>query len=293
MLNRNVGLIGAGAAGTSLLLALYQKGIKIVGVASRSIESAKRCSSLVGNCSYSSDPTLVASQADLVIIATPDQTIAPICQQIVDSTSLTSNSLYMHLSGAMTSDELAPVKKAGARTLSFHPIQAFADPLLGAQLLAGAFFCLEGETEAVTEGEAWVKLLGGDSIIIEKSQKDIYHTALSVSSNYLIVLEYLSTVLLQKAGIDPQLAMQAILPLIHGSAKNLQESGLPEALSGPISRGDIETVKKHLLALEQHAPELKAIYQLLGESAVTLAENKGKADVAGLAAIAAMMKNRE
>ncbi len=181
MLKRKVGLIGAGAAGTSLLLALYQKGIQITGVASRSLGSAKLCSELVGNCEYSTRPAQAAAQADLVIIATPDGAISEVCQQIIDSAPIENSPLFIHLSGALTSDELASAQQAGARTLSFHPIQAFSDPQLGARLLEGTFFCLEGSRVAITEGERWIRLLGGRSFSIEKSQKStVVHLKLEI-----------------------------------------------------------------------------------------------------------------
>lgn len=282
LLSKRVGLIGAGAAGSAMLLALKQKGAQISGIASRSIVSAERCAALVGQCTTSTQAGEIATRSDLIIIATPDDAISGVAEQIAQTITPNKNQLYIHLSGALTSDELSILKDRGAQTLSVHPIQAFSDPRIGAQLIAGSYFCLEGESPAREIGKAWVDLLGGHSICIDKTQKQLYHTALSISSNYLIAIEYVATELLEKAGINRHNALKAIEPLIQGSVSNLLQSGLPDALTGPISRGDSSTIQKHLSALNSEHPNITALYKLLGLTTVDIAKQKGKANIEGL-----------
>jgi predicted short-subunit dehydrogenase-like oxidoreductase (DUF2520 family) len=278
MTKERIALVGAGAAGGALVLALHRAGYPIAGVASRSIESARRCAALIDNPPATCDPAPAVVSADIIILATPDGQIEPACRAIAEQGVIRPGQLFLHLSGALTSDVLDPARRKGAEVLSLHPIQALADPVKGAELLRGTWFCLEGSAAAIGRGEALVKAMQGETLIIPAEHKALYHAALSVAANYLVTIESIAVSLLERIGIERQDGLQAILPLIAGSVQNLAHSGLPNALTGPISRGDSSTVARHIDSLRGMPPAHQAIYRMLGKETVELALEKGGLD---------------
>ncbi|MDH3759767.1 MAG: DUF2520 domain-containing protein [Gammaproteobacteria bacterium] len=271
-----VALIGAGSAGTAMAVALHREGYPIAAVSSRSVESAQRCGSLV-DCEHTgTDPTDASRQAEIIIISTPDNAIETTCQTMADSGGFRNGQLVLHLSGALTSDALNAARAAGADTLSLHPAQTMVEPLRGADLLKKAWFCLEGNDSAVTRGRDIANDLSGNTIVIDKDKKALYHAALSFSSNYLTTVEAIAIEMLTETGISRQNALALIMPLIQGSVDTLANCGLPDALTGPVSRGDAKTIEKHLCAMRQGPESHLQIYKMLGLEALKLARAKGK-----------------
>lgn len=276
----SVALIGAGLAGSSLLLGLQRVGFEVIGVASRTRQSAERCVGLLeGDVPIAAAETLV-QQADWVIIATPDDVITTLCEQLAEA-GWRSGQWVCHLSGALHSGALAPASAQGAKVLSMHPVQTFADPENGADSLAGTFFTLEGDAQAIAAARQAVAELGGYAIEIEAQQKPLYHAALCVASNYLVSLADTAVQFLVQAGIEEEQALPMILPLMNGAMGNLHTVGLPNALTGPISRGDANTIDKHLAFLEEEAPGFLPFYQELGRHTQRVAKAKGKQNPEG------------
>lgn len=278
MTKERIALIGAGAAGGALILALHRAGYPIEGIASRRLESARRCAEQTGTALATDDPARVVVNADTIIIATPDDQIESTCSSIAEQGVIRPGQLILHLSGALTSSVLLSAQRKGAEVMSMHPIQALADPGKGADLLRGAYFCLEGSNAAVQRGELMVQALQGHTLQIPANQKALYHAALCIASNYLVTLEAIATRLLEEIGIDRAAGLKALLPLIQGSAENLAHSGLPDALTGPISRADLATVEKHIDSLRGEDLEYQELYRLLGKETIRLALEKGGMD---------------
>ena len=278
MTKERIALIGAGAAGGALVLALHRVGYPIEGIASRNIDSARRCAERTDTSLTSDDPARVVVNADSIIIATPDDQIESVCASIAEQGVIRPGQLFLHLSGALTSTALAPAQRKGAEVMSMHPIQALADPDKGAELLNGAYFCLEGSEAAIQRGEQMVQAMQGHTLQIPADRKALYHAALCIASNYLVTLEAIATSLLEQIGIARDDGLQALLPLINGSAQNLVHSGLPGALTGPISRADLATVAKHIDSLREEAGEYQELYRLLGKETIRLALEKGGMD---------------
>ncbi|TVO78669.1 Rossmann-like and DUF2520 domain-containing protein [Sedimenticola selenatireducens] len=275
MTTERIALIGAGAAGSAIILALHQAGYPIIGVASRRLDSAKQCAERVECPLATTDAAKVSVNADIIFIATPDDQITTACQAIADQGVIRPGQLFIHLSGARTSDALAAAQRKGAETLSLHPIQALADPVKGASLLKNTYFCLEGTAAAVTKAMPLINSLSGKTLVIPATKKAQYHAALCMASNYLITLESVAVSLLEQIGVDRMAGMQALLPLIQGSVENLAHSGLPNALTGPISRGDAETIAHHIDSLRDIPQEYQSLYRILGKETIQLALDKG------------------
>ncbi len=290
MTRRKIGLIGAGSAGTALILALHDKGYPIVGIASRTLASAERCARWVGCERFSTDPGAVVPLADALFIATPDDAIREVCEGIAKQGGFRARQIVAHLSGALTADELEAARACGAKVMALHPMQTFADPQQGAKNMIGASFSLEGDPEAVAFGREVVEAFFGRVFVIPKDRKALYHAALCVASNYLVTVADLAARMLERAGIEKGAALEAMLPLIQGTVNNLARDGLPLALTGPISRGDAATIARHLNAMEELAPEVLDFYRTLGKETVRLAREKGGLDPEGEKAIRRMLK---
>ena len=290
MTARTIGLIGAGSAGTALILALHEKGYPIVGIASRTLASAQRCARWVGCEMASTDPRAVVPLADALFIATPDDAIREVCEGIANHGGFRAGQIVAHLSGALTSDELEAARACGAKVMALHPMQTFADPQQGAKNMIGASFSLEGDPEAVAFGREVVEAFSGRVFVIPKDRKALYHAALCVASNYLVTVADLAARMLERAGIEKGAALEAMLPLIRGTVKNLEREGSPSALTGPISRGDASTIARHLKAMTELAPEVLDLYRTLGKETVRLAREKGGLDPEGEKAIRRMLK---
>ena len=118
--------------------------------------------------------------------------------------------------------------------------------------------------------------LSGKVIKISQQDKPLYHAALCFASNYLITIEHLAVNILEQTGIEKTTALRLLLPLIRGASENLHQQGLPDALAGPISGGDVNTIRSHLTALSKMPEDYLLLYQSLGLASLEIAREKGK-----------------
>jgi predicted short-subunit dehydrogenase-like oxidoreductase (DUF2520 family) len=171
---------------------------------------------------------------------------------------------------------LAGVRAAGGWQGSLHPLQAFADVETALATLPNSFFFLEGDDEAVDVLRSLVISLEGRPVRIDSASKVLYHAAATAASNYLVTLLDYATGLMVKAGVPPDVALPALLPLVQGTVRNLDAVGLPDALTGPIARGDVGTVRAHLDALRRAPGDLVRVYVALARKTVEVALRKGR-----------------
>lgn len=269
---KRIGFIGAGTVGTTLAMALHRAAYPVVAVASRRFASAQALADRVTGCAAFPSPQAVADRADLVFITTPDDAIA----EVVAAVTWRPGQGVVHTSGAVSLDVLAGARKRGAWTGSVHPLQTFADPEQGLALLPGSTFALEGDAPILPLLHALVEALGGRPLVLPPAAKTVYHIAAVLVSNYTVTLAKLATDLWATFGIAPDVALEALVPLLQGTSRNLQVLGLPAALTGPIARGDVGTVRRHLEALADRAPALLDVYRSLGRQTVPIAVAKGR-----------------
>lgn len=268
-----LGFIGAGVVGTALAVRLKEKGYSIVGISSRTLASARRLAEHL-SCLIC-DKQELADRADLVFITTPDDLIG----QVASEVSWHPGQWVVHCSGAASVDILEPARKLGAEVGTFHPLQTFADVDQALKNLPGSAFALEAEGELLAFLKEMAEALGGRWLLLRPEDKVLYHVAAVFACNYLVTLVKLATDLFQTFDVPSREATQALLPLLRGTLNNLELIGLPHCLTGPIARGDLGTVQKHLEALAQRAPELVSVYAELGQQTIPLALEKGRLDV--------------
>jgi predicted short-subunit dehydrogenase-like oxidoreductase (DUF2520 family) len=272
----NIAIIGAGVLGTSLAVLLRRAGHSIVAVCSRTHRSAQAAAALIGGTQVVGDCGLAAMGADAVILAVPDRAIPTVAIQVAAGGALKRGAVVVHLSGALPAGVLAGVRAAGGWQGSLHPLQSFADVETAIASLPSSFFFLEGDEEAVDTLRSLVISLEGRPVRIDSASKVLYHAAATAASNYLVTLVDYAAGLMVKAGVPPDVALPALMPLVQGTVRNLDAVGLPDALTGPIARGDAGTVKSHLEALRRAPGDLVRLYVALARKTVEVALRKGK-----------------
>jgi predicted short-subunit dehydrogenase-like oxidoreductase (DUF2520 family) len=265
-----VGFVGAGRTGRALATALAAAGYAVNAVTSRSGGPADALAAALEGCRAVPTPQEVADACDLVLITTPDGAI----REVAESVAWRPGQAAVHVSGCETRATLAAAAARGAATGSLHPLQTFTAH--GAPPdLRGVVFAVEAEGELRETLLAMVGRLGGAALELRAEEKALYHAAAVFASNYAVTLVKLATDLWLRFGWERPAALRALLPLLKGTVANLEEAGLPVALTGPIARGDIETVGRHLEALAEAAPELLPAYRELGRQTLPLALRAG------------------
>ncbi len=252
-LNRqNIGIIGAGRVGAVLGAALVAAGHRVIAAVGVSTDSKVRAEQLLpGVALLPADQ--VAASADLVLLAVPDDVLAGLVSGLVETGALRPGQIVAHTSGAHGLAVLAPAIAAGARPLALHPAMTFTGTAVDLQRLA------EGVSFGVTAPEglhdlaaALVADLGGQVEWIAEERRPLYHAALAHGANHLATLVNEALDRLRDAGVrHPE---QVLAPLLGAALDNSLRLG-DAAITGPVSRGDVGTVAKHLQALESIAPE--------------------------------------
>lgn len=281
-----VGFIGAGTVGTALAVSLSQKGYKVLAVSSRSLASAQKLAQLVPDCQVCQTAQGVADATELVFITTPDDVISKVASEI----KWHKGQDVIHCSGAHSIDILEPVRQLGANVGSFHPLQTFASVNEAINNLPGSTFALEAEEPLLSRLKELASVLNGRWVELKPGDKVLYHTAAVFVSNYLVTLVKLALDLWQGFGVPTKEATESLLPLLKGTMNNIENIGLPDCLTGPIARGDLSTISKHLNALKSKNPSLFTTYKDLGLQTIPVALAKGKIDTDRAKELKALLK---
>jgi predicted short-subunit dehydrogenase-like oxidoreductase (DUF2520 family) len=272
-----VSIIGTGRLGTALAIALAAEGYAIGSLVSGRRESARRAAALLDVPAHVSALKDLADRPapELLLIATPDDQIPPVAKALARldwkiAWQTNGKPIALHTSGALSSEQLTPLREKGWSIGSVHPLASVSDAKTGAQLLRGAFWCVEGDKRAVRAARALVCDLDGKSFSIESKNKPLYHAAAVMASGNVTALFDVASQMLVECGLSGKEARQVLLPLLSSAVKNLREMDPARALTGTFARGDLETVKRHLRALDGNEPALE-LYRLLGRWSLELA----------------------
>lgn len=228
---------------------------------------------------YRLGPGPLPAGTTVLILAVPDDALAEVVYDITMSGPAPAGCAALHLSGAVSTDVLTPLHTAGYAIGSMHPLQSVADPWLSGERLFGATFAVGGEPAAVAAARRIASELGGEAIVIPHALRAQYHAGAVFASNYVVALVAAAVRLFGAAGIAEEEAVRALLPLVRSTLDNVEHIGLRAALTGPIARGDVDTVRLHLTRL---SAEDRALYSALGLEALRLARaaglDEGRAD---------------
>ena len=276
----NVVIIGPGRMGLALGTALWHEGaLDSLLYFGRSLEPPphplfdRRGSDGEGaSVQYRLGPALIPAGTTVVVLAVPDNVISEIAYELALQGPAPRGCTVLHLAGALSTDVLAPLHQPGYALGSMHPLVAVADPWLAAERLLGAAFALAGEPAALGAARRLVDALGGLSLVIPPALRPVYHAAAVMASNYVVALTAVSMRLLGEAGISEADALRALLPLLRSSLANIEQLGVPAALTGPIPRGDVDTIRSHLARL---SPADRVLYCGLGRELLRLGRAAG------------------
>ncbi|MBU2489992.1 MAG: DUF2520 domain-containing protein [Proteobacteria bacterium] len=271
----SVAVVGCGTLGTALARLLAQAGYPLAGLASRTLASAQKAGAIAGCANVTDVNTGVTRQAEVVFITTGDDTIQPACEKIAEEGGFSPGGVVLHTSGVHSSELLDAARKAGALAGSMHPMQSFAGSAEAGNPFSGILVTVEGDPKAVDAATRIATELGATVAGVRPDAKALYHAAAVVASNYLVALLDMAFALNAGAGISAAESVTGLMPLVRGTLKNIETRGIPEALTGPIARGDVETVRKHLRAISEKTPALLSVYQVMGAHTVDVARRKG------------------
>ena len=267
------GFIGAGRTGCSLGKYLSEAGMPPAGYYDLSEEAAKSAAEFTGSKHFFHISDLVDA-CGLIFITTPDGLIREAWETIkgsLDHNCKIEGKILCHCSGALTSDAFSGIKRAHAYGCSLHPMLPFSSRLSSYKLLKQAFFTIEGDPKAVQAVSELFTDLGNTVCPIEKSCKPKYHAAASILSNQVTAVIDTGYRLLEECGFSREDARRATKTLTLSNLDAIIQNDCAQALTGPIERGDIQTVQKHLSCL---SPEDQSMYRILGLKLLRIAQEK-------------------
>jgi len=267
-----IGFIGAGIVGKTLALALSGKGYNVVAVASRTVSSADVLAGLVPGCVAYTTPGEAAVAADLVFITTPDDVIGAVAEDV----PWRRGQGVVHCSGVESLDVLEPARRRGAATGGFHPLQTFSSISEAVKSIPGSTFAIEGDAGMRTYLGSLARDLRGKPIFLRSEDKPLYHASVLMMSGFVTGLAAAMVDLWVRFGLDRTQALESLLPITEACTKALRSVGVPGAVTGPYVRGDTGTIRKHLDALRNTAPEALSVYCHMALTGLPYAFEKGK-----------------
>jgi predicted short-subunit dehydrogenase-like oxidoreductase (DUF2520 family) len=247
-----IGIVGAGAVGTALGVALTRAGWPVAAVASRDPGRRERFRGHVPGARAFAEATALVEEVELVIVAVPDDAIP----SVASSLRLYSGQAIVHTSGLLDASALAPAMAAGTQAGSFHPLVAFADTERAVAALRGATIAIEGDDQLAALLARMADALGGVPVRLAAGAKAAYHAAAVLAAGGFVALAVYG-------------------PLIEQTLGNARALGIAAALTGPATRGDAGTLEAHLAALRTHAPGVVALYVAAAEREIELAAARG------------------
>ena len=244
----DVGVVGAGRVGAVLGSALRGAGHVVVGASGISAESRERIDTLLPGVPALEVPDVVA-RADLVLLAVPDDALAPLVAGLAEVGAWRAGQIVVHTSGRHGTGVLEPARSAGVIPLAIHPAMTFTGTSLDLSRLVGCFFAVTGPGPVLPIGQALVVEIGGEPVVLEEQHRPLYHAALAHGANHLVVLVAQAAQALAAAGIDEP--GRVLAPLLTAALDGALRSGdqAVRAMTGPVPRGDAGTVRDHVRVL--------------------------------------------
>jgi predicted short-subunit dehydrogenase-like oxidoreductase (DUF2520 family) len=262
-------IVGPGRVGTALGYAFLQtEAVGSLTVCGRRPEPPSHPLFVQGLAEYVFGLARPAQSTGAVFLAVPDDVVPEMAHTLAGQGAPPPGCAAFHLSGALATDVMAPLHARGYEVGSFHMLQAIANPVTGAERIPGSYLAVTGTPGAVAVARRLASALGSPVLTVAETQRPLYHAAAVMASNFLPPLLDGASRMLERAGAPRDEAMPALLMLVRGTLANIEEMGLEAAVTGPIPRGDVETVGLHLRALE---PDDRKLYALLGRRLVQMA----------------------
>ncbi len=280
-----IGIVGAGRVGTALGAAMDRAGWPVVAVASRDAGRRARFREFVPDALATADARELAGLVDLVWLTVPDDAIGPLAAGLRPG----PGQGLVHASGALPSSVLDPRRSTGAGLASFHPLVPVADIGRAIDAFRGASIAVEGDDELVTLLSRLAGDLGATPIFVPTAAKAVYHAAAVLAAGGVVALLDVIAELGRVAGMDESTALRTYVPLIRQGLVNATDLGVAAALTGPVVRGDRETVALHLEAIARLAPEAVGVYRSLARRQLAIAVARAALDPERAAVLGALI----
>ncbi|NJD19517.1 MAG: DUF2520 domain-containing protein [Gemmatimonadetes bacterium] len=256
-------VVGPGRVGLALAYALAQaEAVSRLTICGRRPEPPAHPLFTQGLAEYVFGRTRPGPRTAAVLLAVPDSVVPEIAHALAGHGAAPGGCAALHLSGALSTEVLAPLHAQGYEVGSFHPLQAIAHPVTGAERLPGSWVAVAGTPVAVAVARRLAASLGAPLLSIPEARRSLYHAAAVLVSNSLPPLVGAARRLLQDAGVPHDDALAALLPLVRGTVENMADHGVEAAMTGPVARGDLETVDLNLRALDGDDRRLYAVLGL-------------------------------
>lgn len=262
----SIASVGPGNLGTALALSLAAANYPIRWIAVRSHSANRRRATALAKRVHAK-LAILSSQTldtDIVWLTVPDDAIAGVARDLADSQPW-KGKIVFHSSGALSTDELLPLRRKGARVASVHPMMTFVRSAV--PRMSGVWFALEGDATAMRSARTIIKDLGGNAIVINKENKVLYHAFGSFASPLVIALMTALEDVGMAAGIRPRDIKKTVAPLLLQTLRNYLQGDAASAFSGPLARGDAATIRKHLTELKR-LPAARHLYRALAKAAL-------------------------
>jgi predicted short-subunit dehydrogenase-like oxidoreductase (DUF2520 family) len=251
-----IGVIGAGRVGAVLAAALREAGHEIAAVAGESDASRTRIETLLPGVRVDK-PTAVAKSADLLLLTVPDDALDNVVRMLVASGAIRSGQYIVHTSGRHGLDVLRPASDIGAHAIAMHPAMTFTGTDRDLERLADCAFGVTADDPQREVARGLVEDLRGLVVWVDEAYRPLYHAALAHGANHLVTLVSQAMDLLRAAGsTDPAATLR---PLLSAALDNTLIYG-DAALTGPIVRGDVQTVREHVRSLAAESPSTLLTY---------------------------------
>lgn len=268
-----IGFVGAGKVGSTLARLLHTAGYNVTAIYNRTPGIAENLTTQVG-AQIVATPGQVATLAQVVFLTVSDDSLAEVVASLPEGTS--NDRAFVHMSGVYEHSVLNKLAASGAMIAGLHPIFPFADIVTAEKGLPGAVFGVQVDAE---ELKLWlvdiVAALKGTILYVPRGQKSLYHAALVFASNYGVTLYAIAERLLVSLGSEKAVVDQALNGLVAGMVNNLRMRGIPDALTGPLTRSDATTIRLHIGGLEKFDAQLADLYVQLAEHSLPMLKARG------------------
>ncbi|WP_408897877.1 Rossmann-like and DUF2520 domain-containing protein [Nocardioides sp. R1-1] len=267
-----VGVIGAGRVGAVLAAGLRAAGHPVVAAAGESDASRRRAADLLPGVALRK-PSEVAREAELLLLTVPDDMLPNVVTVLADSGALRAGQVVAHTSGRHGLAVLAPAAAVGARVIALHPAMTFTGTAVDLERLDGCVFGLTAGADERELAESLVADLGGRPTWVPEEMRTLYHAGLAHGANHLVTLVSEAMGLLGAAGVDDPAG--TLRPLLEAALDNALAHG-DAALTGPIVRGDVQTVAAHLADISTNAPDTVPSYVAMAWATLDRAVTDGR-----------------
>jgi predicted short-subunit dehydrogenase-like oxidoreductase (DUF2520 family) len=282
-----VGVVSAGRVGSVLGSALAGAGHLVVGVSAVSRESLRRAADLLPEVPVL-PPDEVARRSDLVLLAVPDDVLPGLVSGLAATGAFRAGQIVVHTCGAQGVEVLAPAAELGVLPLALHPVMTFTGRSEDvARMAAACVGVTVADEPGWSVGEALVLEMGAEPVRVPPQSRPLYHAALAHGANHLVTLVRDAVDALERAGVTP--AERVLGPLLEAALDNSLRHG-DRALTGPVARGDVDTVRAHLRVLARSAPELAESYRVQAVRTARRAERAGLLGAEAAAEVRAVLE---